>query len=718
MLSNDVMDTGCSAEFPKTTVAIASATAPGQIPAALEMASKVLRDAARVKNHAHLVCFGTSLSRSRVRSESSRAARFLSEVAKRETEAISGVTLDGFHLIVGPADLHVLQFAPNAAVGQLCRPTDRYEDVQSVVDCLARPIADGLNDASTLPPAWARHQHNVNFLTYFRDLWKETTTVERASGETDATLIARIANPRPALALAMFAKAASIAVHVCELSLSLMTSTVAATKGAEGLGLLTMFSSDSFARPRGSARDGAAADAREFLEQYLVGDEAPWAVNRRGEDAAVAAEQVLDRLFSHADRVARLALHAKLVATIPSERGAKTGLLVIDCSNNGSCARLIAGRVPRAARAVDGALEIEFEDATDDWVNAVNNKLFTAVDALLSSKPRSDESTATKAAAAPPSTSLSLFTALASSYLRVPDDLKDADLDSLLLRTSGARDLVTTSTAGLVAHVFSELVIHRNRIERAASGAHALVQRGPSVSCTFATFCPTVAKTLETKAFNPAALSSIDVGRLQEELNAIAKSIDRPYRPLGSLIGVISAEVEFNGARRRLVFWRRRGEGRESIATFLPAEYVDVAFADYATGSRRLIRSEATRSRHDPRPPMAPLFAADSLFSLSTASVLRDSGGLAFSIPSAEKAGFLSADESELYLSYTRAVAENPAPNTEIPSALDGSFVSFFIRESVSDRLCGLRVAWQRSARAGDLFSLVSDNSEYERVAL
>jgi hypothetical protein len=111
------------------------------------------------------------------------------------------------------------------------------------------------------------------------------------------------------------------------------------------------------------------------------------------------------------------------------------------------------------------------------------------------------------------------------------------------------------------------------------------------------------------------------------------------------------------------------------------------------------------------------MFASDSIFSMSTASSLKDSNGLAFSVPAPERAGFLGQDEQELYAGYARAASEKPDANTELPSSLGGSFLSFYVRESVNDPLCGIKVAWSRTnARSGELFTLVSENAEFERV--
>lgn len=673
-----------------TTAAIMSVTSPDQIQAALEMATRVLKPASQINNATHLVVFGTSLSHSRVQTDSVAASRSLNKLVQKATDAIPGMKLDDFHLIVGPGDLQLVQFIPNAAIGQLCEVTSVFDEIQDVVNCLIRPVAPGLDDVDALPSLWADHQHNLNHLQYFHDLWAETVADDAKKGEDKVNVMARIPNPKPALLLAMFAKAASIATNVCQLSLSLMTSTVAATQGSKGLGLMGMFGDD-------------AINAQEFLAQYLVGDEAPWAVNRRGEYASEAAEKVLIRLFAHAKQVGKLALNAKLVDVVPSKTGVKDGFLVIDCSNNGKCARLIAGRVPKSVRAVDRQLEMDFE-YSDDWISSVNNKMFTAIESLL--EPMDAEEIG----------QFAVFTALASPHLHVPGELMDEDLDNLILKSSDARDLVTTTSIGLVAHVFNELNIHNDRIERVASGAHVLVQRGSSVSCTFATFCPTTANSLNTNEFNPASLSELDVVGIQTDLNSIANSIDRPYRPLGSLVGILGSEVEFNGAKRRLAFWKRRNEARDGIVTFLPAEYVNVAFADYATSSRALLRSQTKRG-NDVRPPIVPMFASDSIFSMSTASSLKDSNGLAFSVPAPERAGFLGQDEQELYAGYARAASEKPDANTELPSSLGGSFLSFYVRESVNDPLCGIKVAWSRTnARSGELFTLVSENAEFERV--
>jgi hypothetical protein len=214
MFSNS-METGCSADNRMTTAAIMSVTSPDQIQAALEMATRVLKPASQINNATHLVVFGTSLSHSRVRTDSVAASRSLNKLVQKATDAIPGMKLDGFHLIVGPGDLQLVQFIPNAAIGQLCEVVSVFDEIQDVVNCLIRPVAPGLDDVNALPSLWADHQHNLNHLQYFHDLWAETVAEDAKKGEDKANVMARIPNPKPALLLAMFAKAASIATNVC-----------------------------------------------------------------------------------------------------------------------------------------------------------------------------------------------------------------------------------------------------------------------------------------------------------------------------------------------------------------------------------------------------------------------------------------------------------------------------------------------------------------------
>ena len=169
--------------------------------------------------------------------------------------------------------------------------------------------------------------------------------------------------------------------------------------------------------------------------------------------------------------------------------------------------------------------------------------------------------------------------------------------------------------------------------------------------------------------------------------------------------------IERNGELSRLVFWKRRGENRDSIVTFFPSVYTDVVFADYGTRSRKLLQSESEFGGHAHHGHAT--FAADTVFSLSTASAIRGTDGRVFTIPKLDELGLLGQDETALYRSFANGIVDAEV-NTELPSSLDGSFETFYVRESTSDRLCGLKVGW---AVIGESYCLVSANGEHERVS-
>ena len=122
------LSTACSPNDRMTTLAVLSASSTDQLQAGLFMASRVLRPASQSGNSVVLALFGSLLSRSRT--TSSQNVRFLSDLLRRETEAVPGTALDRVELIVGAHDLSVLRFLDWTSFGQLCRIPDDQEGME------------------------------------------------------------------------------------------------------------------------------------------------------------------------------------------------------------------------------------------------------------------------------------------------------------------------------------------------------------------------------------------------------------------------------------------------------------------------------------------------------------------------------------------------------------------------------------------------------------
>jgi hypothetical protein len=681
----DQFPTSCSPDSRMTTVAVISASTPDQLQTALSLASRVLRPASQLNNSARLVVFGSLLSQTP--KVSSRITGFLADVLQNTIDPISGAKLDSIDLVISAHDLNVLRFLDSYLFGQLCTIPGDAEGMEKAIECLVRPIDIDFKDTSELPPDWAEYVKATKGLAYFKDLWSETHKKKDSVPAKD---------PSKALTLAMFSKMAMMAGHTAAEHVDLVKKAVRETKGAIGLGLMEAFPVVDEAR-----------SCITFLKAYIV-DDPPWTLNQRGEAASEVASIVLEKVFSHAASVASVLENGKLAVVIGQEAGrpaTKDGLVLIDSGVNESIGKLLAANVPTGVGLVNKEFNLVQTKQlnAEEWASNLNEIVPKAIEALKGGSEDKKVDAGIRAL-------LGVIAALSSSDLHVPEDIADSSFDSIV--SSHSRASISSYPCGLAAHVSHELVIHSNRIECEATGAHIGLQNGPCVSCTFASFCPTTGKALRTSSFSPVGLKDMDVVETQRVIDEIASSIDNPYRPLGSLIGILGSTVEKNGELARVVFWKRKGENRDSIVTFIPSVYVDVVFADYATQSRNLLQSESEFDGEHAHHGHA-VFAADTVFSLSTASAIRGSDGRVFTVPKLEELGLLGQDETALYRSFANGIVDAEV-NTELPSALDSSFESYYVRESTSDRLCGLKVGW---AVIGESYCLVSANEAHEKVS-
>jgi hypothetical protein len=185
---------------------------------------------------------------------------------------------------------------------------------------------------------------------------------------------------------------------------------------------------------------------------------------------------------------------------------------------------------------------------------------------------------------------------------------------------------------------------------------------------------------------------------MQQAMNTIAASIDRPYRPIGSLAGRIAGIITINDNAFRVVTWRRHGGSSDSILTLLPAKIVALELADYAAGNKSL-KFDYDNANH------TPFVATTTVLATSLASALPESGGLAFSIPPHDKIGFLGGEESELYEFY----------KTSTGQVFKGSYQTYTVTETQDDKLAGLCVVFARG-HAGNVF--LESSHDHEKVSI
>ena len=767
---NDSVSTGCSMHSRKTTLAIVSSTSVEQLPAAIAMATPVLKRASRINNSPQLAIFGTGLSDARAAAvENVRMLRSIAE-AGSNIDVGTGLRVDRVHVIVGVHDLAMLRFAPSERIGEVCRvpgcsdsngscdvpPTIEQmgeDNIAAAIECIRRlPAVSAASgggrgdDFDQLPLKWKDHAQNVRTFDWLRDLWEET---RRSRAKASSKAAADPPDPSDpsdpsehtpfdVLSLAMFAKMVSIATRTTEMGHETLRRIVSTVDGAVGLGLTALFPNEN----------GDAPSVLSFLSAYLVGDAQPWGVSRRGKAAAKKARVVLDRVYAHVGLVLTVLRHSKLAEVVDASGGSggsggsgdggKGGVLLVHGGPTGKTGKLLFGRVPVRAFAANRSLNVHFDRPSSKgggWERELNAGLREVVDALEGTGTADvDAATEERVRAR-----LGAYAALASKDMAgdtADAALGDRSATAVLAERGGHAHAVTTFPSGVAAHVVRELVLRESVVQVASTTACVAVQTGTSLSCTFCTFCPTTARSLRAPAFAAPEITEEDILSLQRDVDAIGGSIDRPCRPIGMLTGVLGPAVALEGGdgdgRRlhRVCYWRMRDETRDSIVSFFPNEYVSILFGDYATGSRNVRASdqadddEEGGAGHERTRGKRPLFAADTIFCVSTASVLPGSEGLAYYVPRMERAGLLDADEGELYAAFEKigdSGQNKEVLSSSLPPSLSRSFRVFRVRESENDLLCGLRVQFAREVVHGTsgeqaLFSLVSDNAAREQL--
>jgi hypothetical protein len=713
----------------KRTLAIASATDAHQLPAVLAMASRVMRAAKSINNTPSMALFGTGLSD--VRPSAVKNVALLKRISETGWGDRNGPLVDKVDVVVGAHDLAMLRLMPSSRLGEVCAvpkcedvlcsvPPDTSDfqrrEVEATIECLLRPPAVKYESTRDLPLEWREHVENLSSFRWVQDLWAQS--LDDLSEEPDDTEVhADTKRPSPfdVLSLCMYCKLASIAFRTTDMAQSVLKSVVVAVDGAVDAGLLSVF-----------PQDGVAPRFLEFVDQYLLGDDYPWQMTAKGAQAAAKARVVMDRTFAHCNRLASVLSISSLALSVKDDMGpaserASESILLVQGGPAGDVAKLLTDRLPAGAEAVDGKFRVAFTPSKpEEWTDELNRAFRSAVDALASAEPpakegegaKQDEDAAVRAR-------IAAYAALSSSHLAIDDSTKDRTFSSALLPAS--RNVVSTYPPGAASHVSRELVVRKEFMTTQSTMASVSLQPGLSIGCTFVTFCPTMSKTLSTDGFDANSFSSSDLSASHATIERIAASLDSPSLPLGSLTGILGGVVAIDGKQHRVAFWRRRATDQDAFVTFLPKSYVDLAFADYATGSRALDPDELHAHAK------LPFFAADSIVTLFTKLAISGSDGMAFRIPSASRLPTLDGDKEALYDAYQSGInagAKHGRP-LALPPALASGMQTFLVRESANDRLAGLNVAWaRRSVRGGAgafkngrMAVLVSANAASESVA-
>lgn len=677
--------TGCSLHAKKTTLAIASVNSPKQISAVTNMATRVLQDAQKENNTPRFVLFGTGISD--VSESSVENIEMLKSFANNGLRNSKGVKIASVNIVVGAHDLTILRFVPSMKVGELCEI--KRKNVEETIECLLRKPPINYNNISELPYVWVEHTENVESFEWLRTRWQKSTK------EKNEVELADDEFPFDLLSLSMYCKLASMAFRTTDLSQSVIKSIVIGVDGAVEAGLLSIF-----------PRDGVAPSFSNFIDQYILTETTQWGVTALGSIAATKARVVLRKTFEHARACASVLSKCDLVLEFgddvgPENERSSERILVVQGGHDGSVEQLLKDRIPKSATSVDGRFEVLLsKQATKGWIQTTNDDFRDVVRSLLSDTPDPANVELVQ-------NRLAAYTALSSRFLFVQESSK----------TGSFSNLVSTFPPSVAAHITRELIIRNNFILVDSTMASVGIQPGTSMTCTFASFCPTMSKKLAFGSFNTASIQNTDLVKAQSKVDEIANSLIKSSIPLGILVGVIGGVVETDdGEHHRVVFWKKYHNGNDEVVTLMPKLYIDVAFADYATGSRRLDADELHQHAK------MPYFAADTIFTVFESNALDGSNRRAYRIPGEDKLPLLSSDETQLYNSYENSLRAGGraefGKELKLPSTLSGSMRSLLLRESSSDRITGLQVAWaSKTIDNQRVYLIISDNTSMEQVS-
>jgi len=450
---------------------------------------------------------------------------------------------------------------------------------------------------------------------------------------------------KPLFTLAMFSKAVNMSWRTAGIPVERIRSIIESVPEAGAMGLLAVL-----------PVNGVAPSTLSFLGCHLVDEE-----NRPGElripKVAETAGRALERVFEHAERVHAVLKRSKL-ATLVHDHAP-----LVDAGPKDAFLKLIYARRIESMRTIPSGFELK-TSISKTWIQDINDDLGNVLFAL-EQPSGGDETRAFRAVAQKVAPKLAALTSIVSPYFTI---------DSAMLKSSMADILLANRKFSVIAHsnshsshVVNQLQVRECAIDVSACVLH--VGKHPKSQATILSIFP------RGGGPKPGSLSGAlqsrlgDVTAVHKQLQNVARSLDRPNSPIGSLTGTVTGKFEFDGSAKRCILWKKRG-GPELMASVHDAAILELKFLDYDTGS------------------------------IDGTSV-----------------GLNKVEEDFEIRSETRLRLSSLDPASGVFTlGQDGNVsVEFDLVESPSDRISGLQVQW---ARRGTSWVLVSDNSMNERLVV
>lgn len=568
------------------------------------------------------------------------------EELKSLTTVLDTMETEGIQheLVVSFDDLVMLRFFPSIGIGELCRSEDAT--LEELVEVIRRvPAIKNIESVSDV--VYSEHVQECEATArYLQALVKS---------EPDVDL-------KPLFALALYAKAVSLGWKTAKVRVDRIESILSSIPKSDALGLTQII-----------PVNGAAPSILTFLSCYMVDEDAhPGEI--RVPEAATAATQALERVFTHAERVHAVLKRSKLATMVHSYAP------LVDAGPKQAFIKLIYGRQIEmvTASSSSSTTTTGFDlktKSSKNWVDDLNNDLMSVLEAL--EQPSSgDDARAFKSVVKAVAPKLAAMTTVSSPLFTIDAAALAASMADILLANKKFGILTHTKTHA--AHVSAQLEISECAMDVAASVLHLGKKEGgePTIASIFPVrvddeALPVLAKVdVFADANTLKEMDDLDAVTAHQKLQDAVKSLDKPSSPIGMLIGTVTSKFEFEGSEMRAIVWRRRG-GEEIRVSLHDAVLLKVLFADYAFGS---LDGQSVGMNK-----------VSNLYEITSTTRL--------------KLNTISAASSVFRFSKSGETAT----------------IELVLTETSSDRLAGVQVQW---ARRGDEWLLVHNNEQNERLVV
>ena len=522
------------------------------------------------------------------------------------------------------SDLPILRFYPSIGLGELCRVEDAM--LEELVDVLRRvPAIKGIEDVPSVE--YREHLKDCDSMArYFLAMVKR---------EPDVSL-------KPLFTLAMFSKAVNMSWRTAGISVARIRSIIESVPEAGAMGLLAIL-----------PVNGVAPSTLSFLGCHLV-DEDSRPGELRNHKVAEAAGLALERVFEHAERVHTVLKRSKL-ATLVHDHAP-----LVDAGPKDAFLKLIYARKIESMRTIPSGFELK-TSISKTWIQDINDDLGNVLFAL-EQPSGGDEARAFRAVAKKVAPKLAALTSIVSPYFTIDSAMLTSSMADVLL--ANRKFSIIAHSNSHASHVVNQLQVKECAIDVSACVLH--VGKHPRSQATILSIFP---RDDGPEPSSPPEALQGDVKTVHKQLQNVARSLDRPNSPIGSLTGTVTGRFEFDGTTKRCIIWKKRG-GPEIMVSVHDAAILELKFIDYETGS------------------------------IDGTSV-----------------GLNKVEEDFDIRSETRLRVSSLDPASGVFSlGQEGNVsVEFDLVERPGDRISGLQVQW---ARRGSAWVLVSDNSLNERLVV